>query len=255
MLTYDHALPVYKRLYQNYDSFLGVLVKFLDDDSNVIDVGANVGDTLALMLSSNPRLNFYCLEPDEEFFKFLSINKNNFLGRFPKSKIQVSQTLVGNSSDKVKLVGKSGTKKAIKLDNNELEYVTLDQYIQAKSIELNLLKIDVDGYDWDVINSSLVAIQQYKPIIFLECFFENGSQYSGYLKSLETLFSYSYSSVLVFDNYGDLIVEIKNFSQLEKLLKYEIDSNTPNSIKYFDLLFYSDIHNSTVNQAIAEFTS
>lgn len=54
----DHRLPLYQSQFANYDRFLPHLAKQLDSNDLVIDIGANVGDTVAAMLLENPNLRF-----------------------------------------------------------------------------------------------------------------------------------------------------------------------------------------------------
>src|ERR1700723_972882 len=73
-LPADHLLPFYQSMYGTYDKFLPHLVRYLEPQATVIDVGANCGDTLAGMYDANDRLNYICVEPDEVFFRYLSEN-------------------------------------------------------------------------------------------------------------------------------------------------------------------------------------
>jgi tRNA G46 methylase TrmB len=66
-----HKLPEYQQRHRQYDRFLPHLIKDLDHDDIVIDVGANCGDTLAGMVSKNPKLHYICIEPDNEFYSYL----------------------------------------------------------------------------------------------------------------------------------------------------------------------------------------
>ena len=63
----DHRLRVCQNAYKQYDRFPPHLAKYLEDGSVVIDVGANVGDTVAAMVSSNDRLRYVCDEADDVF--------------------------------------------------------------------------------------------------------------------------------------------------------------------------------------------
>ena len=68
----EHALSRYKKFHKNYDRFLPHLVKYFKSTKyTVVDIGANVGDTLASMIEINSKLNFICIEADNNFFEYL----------------------------------------------------------------------------------------------------------------------------------------------------------------------------------------
>lgn len=53
-LPANHMLPVYQKYHPKYDRFLPHLVKYIEPSDTVIDVGANVGDTLAGIVRLKP---------------------------------------------------------------------------------------------------------------------------------------------------------------------------------------------------------
>ena len=63
-----HLFSLYQKLYKKYDKFLINLTKNFKKNESIIDIGANVGDTLYEFLKINKRPNFYCIEGDNFFF-------------------------------------------------------------------------------------------------------------------------------------------------------------------------------------------
>jgi tRNA G46 methylase TrmB len=58
-------LPIYQRAHPKYDRFLPHLVKYFNSAKYiVVDIGANVGDSLAGMIEKNSKLNFINPSPD-----------------------------------------------------------------------------------------------------------------------------------------------------------------------------------------------
>jgi tRNA G46 methylase TrmB len=80
-----HELPEYREVYPKYDTFLGKLARILPPGSTVIDIGANVGDLLASMITQNKELNFLCIEPDSLFFEYLVSNSKRLIHKFPST--------------------------------------------------------------------------------------------------------------------------------------------------------------------------
>ena len=73
-LDYNSRLPDFKSSFLDYDRFLPHFVKYLPANSSVVDVGANVGDTLFEMVNANSNLEYICIEADGNFYKDLKIN-------------------------------------------------------------------------------------------------------------------------------------------------------------------------------------
>jgi hypothetical protein len=101
-----------------------------------------------------------------------------------------------------------------------------------------LLKIDTDGYDWDVLNSAKSIIYQSKPLIYFEIFTENLSGLDNYLHALSSLKSCGYEDFYIFDNFGDYIA-MTNLVTLESMMRYVLRQNNlmaTRTIHYFDVL-------------------
>lgn len=109
----DHALPTYKKLNKNYDRFLPHLVKYFKSAKyTVVDIGANVGDSLAGMIEKNSKLNFICIEADKSFYDYLKKNLQIIKKNIKNAKIKIIKEFVGKNVTNVFLKGKNVTKKA-----------------------------------------------------------------------------------------------------------------------------------------------
>ena len=95
VLPPEHLLSLYNNnniaTYRDYDNFLP---NFIKDKKNltIIDIGANVGDTLARMLSANKSHKYYCIEADNFFFKYLKKNTDEIIKNDPKIYIYYQRT-------------------------------------------------------------------------------------------------------------------------------------------------------------------
>ena len=94
VLPPGHLLTLYNYLYPKYDKFLPKLVANMNENMSIIDIGANVGDTLARLMASNSKLNYYSIEADEYFFKYLTRNKEK-IKLNTQTKIKIIKELVG----------------------------------------------------------------------------------------------------------------------------------------------------------------
>ena len=66
----------------------------MNKNMSIIDIGANVGDTLVGLIASNSKLNYYSIEAYEYFFKYLKRNKEK-IKLNTQTKIKIIQELVG----------------------------------------------------------------------------------------------------------------------------------------------------------------
>ena len=112
-IDFTHRLPDYQSSHPFYDRFLPHLVKYLPKNSLVIDVGANVGDTLVGMVGNNDKLEYLCIEASKDFFSDLERNVK-FLKKINGDlRISLVNEFVGKDIKDVGLYGGGGTKHAV----------------------------------------------------------------------------------------------------------------------------------------------
>jgi len=261
-LPADHLLPFYQSMHGTYDKFLPHLVRYLQPEATVIDVGANCGDTLASMYDANDRLSYICVEPDEVFFGYLRENVRRMRSSNPGASIRLYQALVGKGLSKAALEGSGGTKHAVQVDGSlpaarAIDSVTLDDLVlPMQPGRLELLKSDVDGFDFDVLDSAVRLIAEHRPIIFFECHFGDLHQKRGYQKTIAALQSSGYRAWTVFDNYGDVVLRTRDIEALFQLFDYVDRQNaglTTRTIHYFDVLAGTDRHDSLLTTAVSDY--
>ena len=242
LLPFNHRLPEYQRVHPKYDRFLPHLGQHLPPGSTVIDIGANVGDTLAGMVEKNPALSFVCIEPDGEFFDYLVGNIERIKTVRPQLDALSVQSLVGRAVSGASLVGVGGTKHAVIDDKvGSIKSRTLDEILADPPgvSNIRLLKSDVDGFDYDVLDASSSVIDQHGPMIFFECDCESDRQKVGYRKTLSSLESRGYADWTVFDNFGATMLRTSDLGLVYQLMEYvwaQRDRKTAPRIYYLDIL-------------------
>ena len=253
-----HLLPKYQREHRLYDRFLPHLASHLPPNSTVIDVGANCGDTLAGMLAANPSLSMVCIEPDDVFFEYLTRNVARIQAVTPTAAIKTVKALVGKSIAQAQLHGSRGTAKAV-VGNGEKskKSQTLDSIANDCGLTgVSLVKSDVDGFDYDVIDSAEQVLRKYQPILFFECFFDNDEQRASLKRTLRMLESTGYSNWVVFDNFGELVLRTEQIEHVDQLLDYCWRQNIGRStrtIYYFDLLVSTPSRNEWVDKVLTSY--
>lgn len=252
----EHALPRYQALYPQYDTFLLKLATVLPENSFVVDVGANCGDSAAAILSGNASLNLVCIEADKMFFRYLLLNSSVLEQGVKGRKIVLKEALIGQQNNAL-LIGKNGTRKAYTAelsDENLLIYSTLDEQLEGYLAPVSLLKIDVDGYDYDVLNSATNLLLEQRPLVFFEYLCPSMLVLDEYKKTLNSMAEKGYSHWWVFDNFGTFIMST---SDVDVLIALQADLLLGNGqwqnskCEYFDVLAAQDYNASLAEDAVA----
>lgn len=236
----DHQLPVYQANHRNYDRFLPHLASYLGPSQTIVDIGANVGDSLAAMVGNHSRASFICVEADDDFYGQLLLNIEAIKREKPLIEVHAIKCLVGKHVSQVSLDGTGGTKHAV-VGAGGLSPETLDDILERfpDLPEIRLLKSDVDGFDFDVIDSAFETIKRHNPILFFECYFEFENQLRGYVKTLTELGKMGYSVFAVFDNFGSLLLRTHEVQSVISVFDYvweQIQGEASPTIYYVDVL-------------------
>jgi FkbM family methyltransferase len=254
-LTPDHLLPAYQKNHPKYDRFLPVLVTYLERGCVIVDVGANVGDSLAAMAEKNKVASYICIEADELFFQILEKNVITIKKQLQELKVETLQALVGKAITGVVLEGKDGSKHAVLSKTGQIASRALDEILAGKS-SIRLLKSDVDGFDYDVIDSAMGLIQKHKPILYFECQYENENQMAGYLSTLNQLTKVGYTDWTVFDNFGAKILRTKSEEMVGQLIAYIWQQNThktTRTIYYLDILVVQESDSVIIDKVLLDY--
>jgi FkbM family methyltransferase len=234
---YSHNLPYYLRDFPNYDVNMARIVKQTAKkykDLTVIDVGANIGDSAAL-IKSLVDVPILCIDGDVEYFDLLKVNAENF------KNIAIRKVTLGEKEHKIraKFVGHWGTS-CIEKSNSIIKIDTLDNILK-KSTEFNkskFLKIDTDGYEGLILRGGRDYLKKIQPVIFFEYdpYFLGKVKDNG-LKILEFLYKLGYIYALIYDNTGEYLCkcELDNYNLLVELT-HSIEEK--NGSKYFDICVF-----------------
>lgn len=147
----------------------------------VFDIGANKGDFANISLRLNPRLNLHCFEPSKCTFEKLLSNEfpanvtcNNFgLGAEKQEGIlYVYEDGAGTNSLHNRFLEHLDVRYK---DREKIQIETVDSYCNInKIVEIDFMKIDVEGFELEVIKGSKKMIKRGKIKIIL---FEYGGSY------------------------------------------------------------------------------
>lgn len=154
-----------------------IVYKALLNDANmIVDVGGNIGLYSVIGAKYMPRNGrVVAFEPIPNN---VSLLKENLALNDVENKVTVEQIAIGDSVGKVELyiseksIGNHSAsadnagKNSVKMNINR---TSLDKYfekIEVKSIDI--LKIDIEGYDYYALKGALKVIKKHKPTLFVE---------------------------------------------------------------------------------------
>lgn len=182
-ITYDLQLNEW----MEYALFFGIknedktpLFKNIQQGFLILDVGVNFGETLLnfAKLTGNTG-TVYGFEPMP--FTYKKCRHNVGLNDFKN--IVVENLALSNSMEKLvindPLNGNSGgtyvSKITVAAENKiTINAITLDDYVIEKDLKkIDFIKIDVEGYETNVLLGALNVIQKFKPILYIEVCDEN----------------------------------------------------------------------------------
>ena len=187
-LPANHNLPIYQRANKLYDRFLPHLSKYVEAGSTVIDVGANCGDTVAAMFSVNNTLSYICIEADDHFYRFLRDNVARIKAVHQSASIQTLKAFVGKSLNNVTLSERIGRNQEGHSWRRKAQLTNAGLACVGRRAGQDLVtKTDVDGFDYDVIDSAEMILAREAPMLFFECQFDHEFQKDGYKKILSKL--------------------------------------------------------------------
>lgn len=189
----DH---LFSRLYYNTDSFesdeLKLLFRLNKDIKTFIDVGANTGLYSILVGKLNPGIDIFAFEPHPQ--NFCRLKKNLELNGITRAKL--FQSAVGALSKQENFYIPANTSvtdvssfsqefsermAGTSFEAIDVRTITLDNQLLRKSLSQDILvKIDVEGFELEVIKGGLSFAEKCRPLIICEIFtkyFKSGSNY------------------------------------------------------------------------------
>jgi FkbM family methyltransferase len=211
LLPFTHQLPMIRADHPHYSSNIARLCSYVAEkypNLHLIDIGANIGDTAAIIreVSQCPIL---CVEGDEYYFDILSEN----IRRAKMPLVQAVHAFVATYTGEIKgqLISALGSAHFVEDKTNPVKVVKLSELLsdfpefQAPKI----LKIDTDGFDCSILRSELQWLEKRKPVIFFEYdpFFFLSQPYDG-TRIFEDLLTAGYTSAVLYDNLGDYLVTV-----------------------------------------------
>ncbi|MFQ3576815.1 MAG: FkbM family methyltransferase, partial [Cytophagales bacterium] len=163
----DHLI-----FYEYDDACYDFLIDYLKSAEVIFDIGANIGSTALYFAQINPNATIVAVEPHPTTFQ--KAVKNLSLNNFKHIKLYN----IGFGSEK-------GTAKLFEVNDQNIgmnrilsddkpfpfkviNIETLDNFMSENCLYPSVIKIDVEGFEHEVLKGGIEFLKARKPILFLE---------------------------------------------------------------------------------------
>lgn len=239
VMPLSHRLPLLLSENRFYDRVLVRLVEYLKKTQGeivAIDVGANIGDTAALLVDAGAD-EVICIEADAFFYEILVRNwRDDATVRCRK----VALADTGNM--KLATEHYQGTAHLRTNDGAGASTKTLDEVVlEFSPARIDVLKIDTDGFDFRVLRGAEGTLRRFKPAVFFEYSPEHYEKIGGVnpVECFSYLAMLGYTRIAIYDSAGVLMLEAASddLGLLEQLSRYAEVSGL-----YYDILAFHEEH-------------
>ena len=143
------------------------------ENKDFIDGGACIGDSACIFEKEYNPKNIYSFEPLKS--NLSAINKTIELNSLTKviavplglgNKEEISTININNQDTG----GSSILQTQDSCEQEKIEITTLDKYSKKHALDIGLIKLDVEGFEWNVIQGAIETIRAQRPILLISIY-------------------------------------------------------------------------------------
>lgn len=201
-LPFFYVDHIQKQIYENKNFYEIKTLEFIKENfghvSNIVEVGANIGNHMLYYCSQLQTQMVYCFEPNK--INRSVLEKNISLNHLENT-VKVFDVALGEKSghgiEKSFTLANTGMNKIEAVDTaaeNGVSIKAMDDYQFEK---IDFIKIDVEGFEVPVLLGAKETIIKNKPVIMVEIFEDN----LVFVKDFMTSLQYENKFVLESHNY------------------------------------------------------
>jgi len=228
-----------------FNFYLKHLIK---EDSVIIDVGGNLGYSTILFAKYAPRGKVICLEPNPVLFKLLkrNISTNNFMHVIPLLCAASNKSGFGLLYVNPYYPQLAHLDSGLKSDGiiYKVKIISIDRLVQLFRLnKVDLIKLDVEGFEWEVLEGALNTIRAHKPNIAVEVHLINDNSIRKMISFLDWLRSQYEFCILVLRIYDYWLARVEDISVImksEELVKILNDKTFQLIGNVFSLILLKD---------------
>jgi FkbM family methyltransferase len=196
---------------------IGIVSKFVSakyPGGTIVDIGANIGDTAAL-IATYSKSKLILVEASDYFFEILTRNVKQL-----PNEVVLKKTMISNGRTvSGALHYRGGTAYFYESENGEAQIKT-ERLADVADGKVRFVKVDTDGFDVEILSGSLDYLAVEHPAIV----FENEIRDEGALlavnRLVEGLKEIGYEYFIVWDDPGLHIVSTSSVDILKDLNRY-----------------------------------
>ncbi|MDB4913247.1 MAG: hypothetical protein JWM95_891 [Gemmatimonadetes bacterium] len=232
----DHILVRILATQPQRDLCIGIAAKFLSQkypDASMIDVGANIGDTAAVIATyaANPLI---LVEGSDYFFEILKVNARQFRNpiRLEHAMIATGEVISGG------LRHWGGTAEFDE-DPNASTKFTSRRLADIADGRTCFVKSDTDGYDFKILLSSVDWLARARPGVLFESQIRTDADLAEADHLCDALEAAGYTHWIVWDDTGLYMLATTSIVTIKELNRYLLTiwrGNGRRSIWNFDIL-------------------
>lgn len=171
-LELTHGEFIQNRIFLEQDYFeikhLSKIKKYINNNAIILDVGANIGNHTVFFAKECRASKIYAFEPTQKTFQLLQ--KNIRINKLDDVVVAMNVAL-GAKNSKVNMIVNgqdAGSNRVEENVNGNIAMSTIDDLRLEEPIDF--MKIDVEGYEYEVLKGAERTIAKDRPHIFIEIF-------------------------------------------------------------------------------------
>jgi FkbM family methyltransferase len=218
------------------DLWVGIVSKYVSakyPDGTIIDIGANIGDTAAI-IASYSKCKLILVEASEYFFEVLARNVKQF-----PNEVVLKRTMISNGrAVSGSLHYRGGTAYFSETADGKAPVKT-ERLADVADDKTHFVKVDTDGFDVEILSGSLDWLAVERPAIVFENEIRNNKALLAVNGLLDELKGIGYEHFTVWDDPGLHIVSTSCVDVLKDLNRYLLklsQGKFRNAICNYDIL-------------------
>ena len=229
----------------------------LTKDSVVLDVGANIGITTAILSTFVPNGKVISIEPDPAVFDLLNLNiEQNHI-----ENIRTFQLALSEREGMVSFAPNSAFGHLVISENQDLGSIsvrstTVDLLVKSLNLDrVDFIKIDVEGFEPNVLSGAKETISKFRPVIYCElnswCLLDHGDHNPlDFVENLFDSFEHVYMVNRNFKSNLFVLPKVAGSSSRSKARQI-VHENIVRNNSWDDLIFFNEPSRfkSPLNQA------
>jgi protein O-GlcNAc transferase len=163
-LAGDHITKSIEKSNGFYEQEMLEEIAALQPNATVVDVGANIGNHSVFFALFTSAARVVALEPYEVAFNLL---ESNLAANQLDCKVKALRCAVGADKGRCGLkVGRGNIGHTVVKEGEEIAVETLDEILKAE--EVSVIKIDVEGFEGEVLKGARKLLREQNPDLFIE---------------------------------------------------------------------------------------